>query len=192
MEQRHGEDRMKLETQPGRRARRTARQLVGTGMLAALLLALAGAGATWAGKVNYYGSGQKSADCDRCSAQAEFASRIRECGADMEFVELKNGTGVVYTVSDTRLVPRLQKNVEWVKDELTRFSRSPDRYKLCTYCKASSHVYSKIDRQVALTGTGAIFLMRSTDPDAQRVLHEIFLRSKAEQSEQALRAAPSR
>ena len=117
---------------------------------------------------------------------------MRECSADMEFVELKNGTGVVYTVSEARMVPRVQKNVEWVRDELTRFSRNPDRFKLCTYCKASSHIYSKIDRQVALTGNGAIFLMRSSDPDAQRVLHEIYMRSKAEQSEQAMRGAPSR
>lgn len=178
--------------QPGRRARRPVRHLFHTGTLALWLVAVLGASAAWAGKVNYYGPGQKSADCDRCTAQAEFASRIRECGADMEFVELKNGTGVVYTVADPRLVPRLQKNVEWVRDELTRMSRNPERYKLCTYCKASSHIYSKIDRDVALTGAGAIFLMRSADPDAQRVLHEIYMRSRAEQSEQALRTAPSR
>lgn len=176
----------------GWRDRRPERHLFRTGILAMMLLAVTGASATWAGKVNYYGSGQKSADCDRCRVQADFASRIRECGADMEFVELKNGTGVVYTVADTRIVPKVQRNVEWVRDELTRFSRNPDRFKLCTYCKASSHVYSKIDRQVALTGNGAIFLMRSSDPDAQRVLHEIYLRSKAEQSEQAMRGAPSR
>jgi hypothetical protein len=38
-----------------------------------MLLAVCGASVTWAGKVSYYGSGQKSADCDRCRTQLEFA-----------------------------------------------------------------------------------------------------------------------
>jgi len=162
--------------------------------LAALALAGMAVSAAWAGKVSYMGPPQKSmaADCDRCNVQADFASRMRDCGASMEFIELKNGTGIVYSVSDPHLVPKVQKNVEWVKDELTEFSKDPDHFKLCSYCKASHHIYSKIDREVSLTSNGAIFLMRSSDPDAQRVLHEIYLRSKQEQSDEAMRSSPSR
>ena len=183
---------MSLHSSSVERRRRVVRHLAWTGSLAALLVTLAGVSISWAGKVSLFGPGQKASDCDRCNVQAEFASRMRDCGADMEFIELKNGTGVVYTVGDARLVPRVQKNVEWVRDELTRFSRNPDHYKLCSYCKASSYMFSTIDRDVALMETGAIFLMRSTDPEAQRVLHEIYLRSRREQSEPDSRIAPSR
>ena len=161
--------------------------------LAALVLVAAAWNAAWAGKVSYMGPPQKAAaDCDRCNVQADFAARMRDCGASMEFVELKNGTGIVYSVSDPHMVPKLQKNVEWVKDELAQFSKDPDHFKLCTYCKMSHRIYSKIDREVSLTSNGAIFLMRSSDPDAQRVLHEIYERSRQEQTDEALRAAPSR
>jgi hypothetical protein len=162
--------------------------------LAALVLVGAVWNAAWAGKVSYMGPPQKAnaADCDRCNVQADFASRMRDCGASMEFIELKNGTGIVYSVADPRMVPKLQKNVEWVKDELAQFSKDPDHFKLCTYCKASHRIYSKIDREVSLTSNGAIFLMRSSDPDAQHVLHEIYERSRQEQTDEALRAAPSR
>jgi hypothetical protein len=165
-----------------------------TATLAALVLLSLISGSAWAGKVSYMGPAQRSLspDCDRCNVQAEFAARMRDCGASMEFVELKNGTGIVYTVADAHMIPKVQKNVEWVKDELTQFSKNPDKYKLCTYCKASHHIYSKIDREVSLTSDGAIFLMRSSDPDAQRVLHEIYVRSRQEQSDEALRSAPSR
>jgi len=174
------------------------RPRLGTGRvtfaLAALFLLSTISGSAWAGKVSYMGPAQRvlSPDCDRCNVQAEFASRMRDTGASMEFIELKNGTGIVYTVNDPHMVPKVQKNVEWVKDELMQFSKNPDKYKLCTYCKASHHIYSNIDREVSLTSDGAIFLMRSSDPDAQRVLHEIYVRSRQEQSDEALRAAPSR
>ena len=151
--------------------------------------------AAWAGRVSYIGPPQQkpmSADCDRCNVQADFAARMRDCGATMEFIELKNGTGIVYSVADPHMVPKLQKNVEWIKNQLTEFSKDPDHYKLCSYCKASHRIYSKIDREVSLTSNGAIFLMRSSDPDAQRVLHEIYERSRQEQTDEALRSAPSR
>ena len=185
---------MTLQTQSARRRFALPGRRAWAGTLTLLLISIsAGAiGAAWAGKVSYMGSGQKASDCDRCNVQADFAGRVRACGANMEFIELKNGTGIVYSVADPHMVPKLQKSVAWVRDELTHFSTDPDHYKLCTYCKASRPIYSKIDRQVSLTDDGAIFLMRSQDPDAQRVLHEIYVRSKMEQSEQALRAAPSR
>jgi hypothetical protein len=183
---------MTFRTQSARRRLAHSGRRAWAGPLTALLVTTVAIGAAWAGKVSYTGAPQKSADCDRCNVQAEFANKVRACGAQMEFIELKNGTGVVYTVSDPHMVSKLQKSVAWVRDELTHFSADPDHYKLCTYCKASHPIYSKIEREVALTDDGAIFLMRSQDPDAQRVLHEIFVRSKMEQSEQAMRPAPSR
>ena len=162
--------------------------------LAALVLVGSVVSAAWAGKVSYMGPAQKSMspDCERCTVQADFAARMRDCGASMEFIELKNGTGIVYSVADPHMVPKLQKSVVWIKDELAQFSKDPDHFKLCSYCKASHHIYSKIDREVSLTSNGAIFLMRSSDPDAQHVLHEIYERSRQEQTDEALRAAPSR
>jgi hypothetical protein len=185
---------MKFSPLPAGRPRPGTGRFVWPTTLAALVLAGMAWNAAWAGKVSYIGPGQKpmAADCDRCNVQADFAARMRDCGVSMEFIELKNGTGIVYTVADPHMVPKLQKNVEWVKDQLTQFSKDPDHFKLCSYCKASHHIYSKIDREVSLTSNGAIFLMRSTDPDAQRVLHEIYERSKQEQAEDGLRSAPSR
>lgn len=179
---------------PAGRMRQKPWRLAGPSSLAALVLVATAFNSAWAGRVSYMGPPQKSpsVDCDRCTVQADFASRMRDCGASMEFIELKNGTGIVYSVADARMVPKLQKNVEWVKDELTQFSKDPERFKLCSYCKASHRLYSKIDREVSLTSNGAIFLMRSSDPDAQRVLHEIYERSRQEQTDEALRSAPSR
>ena len=116
--------------------------------------------------------------CTRCSVQAVFAEKIRGVGATIEFMELKNGVGVLYSAEDPRNVGRVQKAAEWAKHELQAIAEDPDHYRLCSYCKATMAVFSKVDREVVRTSQGAIFLMRSDDPEAVRALKTLMSKSQ--------------
>jgi hypothetical protein len=167
----------------GARAWRSAARVV---LLTAGFTLAAGAVGSWAGRVSYMGPpGAKAEDCDRCDIQALFAAKIKEYSASMELLELKNGMAILYSSSDPRMVPRVQRTVEWARDELTRVSRDPEHCKLCSYCKASYPIYSKVNREVVRTPKGAIFFMRSEDPEAVRALKAMLARARAENAPQA-------
>lgn len=128
---------------------------------------------SFAGKVSI-ATPEAASACDRCKVQMTFATKMRELGADLEFVELRDGIGVFYTTADTRLVPKIQTANEWARNELVRLGSTPlDDLHLCQYCKASRPIYSRIDREVVRTERGAFFVMRSDDPEAVRALHEM-------------------
>jgi hypothetical protein len=130
-----------------------------------------------ADKVQEVGPPIPQQGCTRCSVQAVFAEKIRGVGATIEFMELKNGVGVLYAAEDPRNVPRVQKAAEWAKHELQAIADDPDHYQLCSYCKATMAVFRKVDREVVRTGQGAIFLMRSDDPEAVRALKTLMTKS---------------
>jgi hypothetical protein len=108
----------------------------------------------------------------------------------MEFIELKNGVGILYTARDGREVARVQRAAEWARDELERIGEDPAHHHLCSYCKASLGVFSKVRREVVRTGQGALFLMRSDDPGAVRALKNLM--AKAQRADVAAPEAPSR
>jgi hypothetical protein len=171
----------------GRRRLRRALRL----MAALPLLALCAVAArpARAGKVQEIGPPMRTQECARCNVQAVFAEKIRGMGAAMEFVELKNGVGVLYTVEDPRDVPRVQRAAEWAKQELQSVSEDSDHYQLCSYCKATIAVFSKVDREVVRTAQGALFLMRSADPEAVKALKGLMTKS---QKREVRAPAPSR
>jgi hypothetical protein len=154
-------------------ARRTSRFRF---LAAALLASSVGVAAASAGKVQDVYAPHPTRDCDRCNVQASFAEKIRACSSAIEFIELKNGIGVVYSTSDARDAARIQKAAEWARAELQRISDDPDRYHLCAYCKATRPIYSKVDREVVRTARGTIFFMRSQDPEAVRALKDMLLK----------------
>jgi hypothetical protein len=171
-----------------RRARGVKRLLA-----AWLLLAVCAAASVpaWAGKVQETGPPypMKTHDCTRCNVQAVFAEKIRGMGASIEFVELKNGVGVLYSVEDPHDVPRVQRAAEWARNELQSIADEPDHYQLCSYCKATMAVFSKVNREVVRTTQGALFLMRSEDPEAVRALRGLMTKA---QKREATAPAPSR
>lgn len=168
-------------------ARRTARVQA---LLSVVAICTALGGTAWAGRVSVVAGPptQKNWDCDRCNVQALFMRRMRECSVSMEMIDLKNGVGILYSTDDPRYVPRVQKNAEWARDELKRISLDPDHVHLCSYCKASRAVFSKVDREVVRTAQGALFLMRSEDPEAVRALREMVAKARAKEAS----PAPSR
>jgi hypothetical protein len=143
-----------------------------------------------AGRIQEFGSPHKGPDCDRCTVQATFAQKVRDSGSSMEFLELKNGIGILYSTNDPRNVTRLQRAAEWARSELQRISEAPEGYHLCSYCKASLAVFSKVNREVVRTSQGALFLMRSDDPDAVRALRQQM--AKYQQGNTLAPPAPSR
>jgi hypothetical protein len=159
--------------------------------VAAALAAWSGSGSdAWGGKVMITGppTAQKNWDCVRCNTQAQFMRKMQEYGVSMDFLELRNGVAVLYSTADMREVPRVQRNAEWARDELTRISVDPDHYHLCSYCKASRAVFSKVEREVVRTASGAMFLMRSDDPEAVRALKDMLMRARSREAA----PAPSR
>lgn len=160
------------------------------GTLPLLVLCALAARPAGAGKVQEAGPPVRQQGCSRCTIQGIFAEKIRGLGATIEFVELKNGVGVLYSTSDPRDVPRVQKAAEWAKQELQAIADDPDHYQLCSYCKATIAVFSKVDREVVRTGQGALFLMRSEDPEAVRALKTLMMKSL--KNMEARPPAPSR
>jgi hypothetical protein len=163
--------------------------------LATTLVGLVATAPSWAGRVSYTGpsdEGKKSADCDRCNVQALFASKMRDYQVSVEVLELRNGMAVLYSTDDRRLVPKVQQTAEWACDQLTRIARDPDKWNLCRYCKASQNVFSKVDREVVRTASGALFFMRSEDPEAVRALKAMVRRSQNEDGPPPISGAPSR
>jgi hypothetical protein len=146
--------------------------------------------AACAGRVQEFGKPARGKDCDRCMVQATFAQKIRDTGAAMEFIELKNGVGILYTAPDAREVSRVQRAAEWARDELERIGEDPADHHLCSYCKASLAVFSKVKREVVRTGQGALFLMRSDDPDAVRALKKLM--ANAQRADAPAPPAPTR
>jgi hypothetical protein len=171
----------------GRRAVR-ASWLVAT--LPLLVVCAVAARPAGAGKVQETGPPVRMQGCDRCTVQASFAEKIRSLGATIELVELKNGVGVLYATEDPRNVARVQKAAEWAKQELQAIAEDPGNYQLCSYCKATIAVFSKVDREVVRTGQGALFLMRSDDPEAVRALKTLM--TKSQKKMEARPPAPSR
>lgn len=165
-----------------------ARQWLGVLLLVAAMAAPAAVAR--AGKVQEIGPPIKVMSCQRCSVQQAFTEKIRVADPKMDFVELKNGVGIVYLTDDPEAVPRIQKAVAWARDELQRIADHPEEYRLCSYCKATAPVFSEIEREVVLTAQGAMFLMRSEDPDAIKALKDLM--NKARKRETGKAPAPSR
>jgi uncharacterized membrane protein len=176
----------RVRTHDLRQVRLTPGVAWGLAALAAVALALP----AFAGKVSIAAPEAAETPCERCKVQMVFATKMRDLGAEIEFVELRDGLGVFYTNADARLVPKIQTATEWARNELVRVSNQPlDHLHLCQYCKASRPIYSRINREVVRTERGAFFIMRSEDADAVRALHE--MRLKAEQGRTNSRTSPA-
>jgi hypothetical protein len=172
-------------------APRAAGWLAALAALSALAAALPALPAI-AGKVSIATPEASSPPCERCKVQMVFATKMRDLGVEIEFVELRDGLGVFYTTSDVRLVPKIYTANEWARNELVRMSnQSVESLTLCQYCKASRPIYSRINREVVRVENGAFFIMRSEDAEAVRALHE--MRKMGEEQRRNRQApAPSR
>src|SRR5512143_747502 len=91
-------------------------------------LLVAAVPAARAGKVQETYPPTGSTDCQRCNVQAIFAEKMRMAGALIDFINLRDGVGVVYSAADPHEVGRIQRAAEWASTELQRIADDPGAY----------------------------------------------------------------
>lgn len=114
------------------------------------------------------------ADCDACSDMDACDMALREAGASMQVVPLKNGVMYVYT-TDPAKARMVQQTMAQRRDQMALFASSGSNAHLCNDCRQmrGAAMSGKLTREVVNIEGGCLSLMTSSDPAIVAKIHAL-------------------
>jgi len=113
-------------------------------------------------------------NCDGCADFNECDQALREMGAALQVVPLKNGVMYVYT-SDPARARSIQATMAQRKDQMSMFASAGSGTTLCGDCKQlrGAAMSGKLAREVVNIEGGCLTLMTSSDPAVVARIHAL-------------------
>ncbi len=114
------------------------------------------------------------AGCDGCAQFSDCDQTLREMGAVLQVVPLKNGVMYVYT-GDASKVRSLQSTMAQRSDDMAMFASAGTSARLCPDCKQlrGAAMSGKLAREVVNIEGGCLTLMTSSDPAVVARIHAL-------------------
>jgi len=110
--------------------------------------------------------------CDGCADFNDCDQTLRNMGAVLQVVPLKNGVMYVYT-SDASKARQIQSTMSQRKDQMAMFASASSGTALCGDCKQlrGAAMSGKLSREVVNIEGGCLTLMTSNDPAVVSRIH---------------------
>ena len=140
-----------------------------TSMTAGKAESCGGKGMIWASGQSAHGTG-----CDACADMNACDQSLRELGAAMQAVPLKNGVMFVYT-TDAAKARLVQRAMSQRKDQMALFASSSNKSQLCGDCRhmRGAAMSGKLIREVVNIEGGCLSLITSSDPAIVAKIHSL-------------------
>jgi len=112
--------------------------------------------------------------CDGCADFNDCDQTLRNMGAALQVVPLKNGVMYVYT-SDASKARQIQSTMSQRKDQMAMFASASSGSALCGDCKQlrGAAMSGKLSREVVNIEGGCLTLMTSSDPAVVSRIHAL-------------------